>query len=42
MTGNEEVKESGTLIGSGWRIERESSESAYSWDSKRSGKTGIV
>ena len=42
MTGEEEVKDLVSVMGRGQHIEREKSELAYSWDSKRSGKMGIV
>ena len=38
----EEVKESDTLVASGWHIARETSESVYIWDIKMAGKTEIV
>ena len=42
MAGEEGVKNSGIVMGRGTDIARETSELAYSWDSERSGKTGIV
>ena len=42
MTGEEEVKESVMVRDSNRRISRETLESAYIWDSERSGKTVIV
>ena len=42
MAVKDEAKDPGTVMGSGWRIARETSKSEYSWDSERSGKTGTV
>ena len=42
MTIEEEVKELETVMGSGLRIARESKDSAYIWDSIRSGNMGAV
>ena len=40
--GVDKVKESGVVMEYSQRISRETSESAYSWDSDRFGKTDIV
>ena len=42
MTGRDEIKDSETVRVYNWRIARETSESAYSWDIKRAKKTDIV
>ena len=42
MIGGDEVKDSDMVMESSRRIERETSESLYSWDSDRVRKTEIV
>ena len=39
--GGDKGKDSDTVTESSWRIARETSESEYSWDSERAGKTEI-
>ena len=42
MTGWDEFKESDVVREDNWRIAKETSESPYTWDIEKSGKTEIV